>query len=169
MNELSERIKQSRAERKPFVARNMFYPLPNWDYFINYIDYAVKSKNMHRTVGNYYFVLEVFDKDIDFTNHAYKNIYEILNEAHPIGIQTRPVFLVSLLGEVPNLGLHADPCDQMHISCINSNRWSIKLDNGEIVQYTLGPGDLMFIPTGLEHMVESDMPRAGITFSAHIE
>lgn len=167
MIDLKDEIIKSRETRKPFVVRKAFNLVPQWWFFINYLNYAIKHPEMHRKFGDYYFALEVFDQDISNTKFAYDHIYNTLNNNHPLGVQARPAFLVSLVDTLPNMPKHSDSCDQMHTACIGESRWILTLPDSTEVIYILEPGDLIFIPTGIEHVVTSVTPRAGITFSAN--
>lgn len=168
MNDLNKEIEKSRIELKPFVSRGQFNGLPDWGFFLNYLNYSFKYPVMCKKKGDYFFLLEVFDQQVRNTKYAYDHIYQVLNSSHPLGVQKRPCFLVSLLGDIPALGEHEDSCDQMHIACVGESIWKITLNDLSVKEYTLEPGDLIFIPTGLKHVVTCSKPRAGITFSANL-
>jgi mannose-6-phosphate isomerase-like protein (cupin superfamily) len=145
--------------------------VPNWDYFINHNSYAYHSgktgPSMLRIFDNYYFVTEVFFEDIPSTIHGYRKFYDAINSMHPRGIQSRPVFLMNIVGGVGALGNHADACDQIYWQCVGESYWTLELPDGTLVEYTLRPGDMIFIPTGTKHSVVSKHPRAGMTFSSN--
>ena len=150
------------------IIRNFTNKTPTWDNFINHLNYAYGAGgNMIRIFENYYFVVEVFDKDIEKTKHIYRDVYNIINKAHPDGIQERPVFLISLFENIANLGAHIDPVDTIHWNCIGQTLWKIYDENNNAQEYILNAGDLIYIKTGTKHDVTSLTPRAGITFASN--
>lgn len=170
MNNLKELMLNATKNRKPFVIRKFFLNIPKWDFFIDYLNHCVKTNSSaYFKTKDYYFILNVGAEDLLNVGHVFKDEYKILNSAHEYGIIENPVFLISLFDNVENLTQHSDPRDQIHIGCIGKSSWKITLDDGTIENYIIGPGDLVFIPIGLQHKVESMTHRVGITFSANIK
>ena len=103
----------------------------------------------------------IVSENVNFFNFR-ANLFEVWGNE----LWDEPAFIMSEdVG--PNSGLlrHHDPCEQIHWNCVGSSLWKV-YNNGEEYQYILEPGDVIFLPDGIEHLVESlTSPRAGIAYS----
>ncbi len=159
-------MKESRINRKPFVIRDFYKPMFGWDFGIDLLNKCMLNSEPNISMiktGDYYFILQPSEK----YNDVYSDYYDLINTAHPDGVISIPVILVSIFNNIPNLTEHADPLDQMHLAIVGSSNWKITLDDGEIERFTLNPGDFIFMPIGIKHEVNSETPRMGITFSSN--
>ena len=153
---------------KPTVFRGFDINVPGWDFFIQHANNAMNKGGNHlRIFNDYYFVVEVFDNEINETIHGYGDFYNKINSNHRDGIQTRPVFLISYFNSIGNLGRHKDAFDQIFWNCIGNTTWEFDNPDGTTETYVLGPGDIMVIPANTYHNVLSVNPRAGMTFSSN--
>ena len=158
-------IVESRANRTPFVIRNFYDPMFDWNFAINFLNKCMveKEENTHITkTGDYYFILQPNEK----YHPTYSDYYEILNKSHPDGVILIPVILVSIFNNIPNLTEHADPVDQMHLAINGSSNWKLTLDDGSTEELVVSPGDFIFIPKLIKHEVTSVNHRIGLTFSS---
>ena len=154
--------------QEPTVFYGFDKNVPDWDFFIKHANYARNLGGDHlRILNDYYFVVEVFDDEIQNTIHGYKDFYNQINSNHDDGIIERPVFLISYFNAIGNLGKHKDPTDQFFWNCIGNTIWDVDLEDGRSFRYLLSPGDMIAIPANTPHNVSSATPRAGITFSSN--
>jgi len=74
------------------------------------------------------------------------------------------------LGKAGGLWLHEDGCEQIHWNCFGKTKWTtIDLD-GKEENYFMEPGDVIFLPIGIKHGVETlEQPRAGIAYSIKLK
>lgn len=167
IDDIRLKILASRSTTIPFVIKKAFNNIPPWEYFLDHLDYSSNTPyKLKRQVGDSYFILQTFVGGKKLRD-GYSEMFRFLNKAHPSGTQSFPYILISLLGNVENYEEHSDPYDQMHIACIGESFWNIKLSDETIVNYILGPGDLLFIPAGILHKTESNTPRSAIVFSSN--
>ena len=76
------------------------------------------------------------------------------------GTSIPPQFDFSLL--VP--ARHSDPVDGIFIQCVGSTKWRAFYEN-DTKEYIAEPGDMLYIPKGIEHSVESLEARAAISIA----
>jgi hypothetical protein len=168
---LKSAFEEAKAANTPAVFRNVFTTVPGWEPFLNHLELYKKEVNGFRTFGPTYYVLELFDhnlKNISDTYAGYSEVHAAVHEACEGGVWPRPVMLIATDLGNPELPRHRDPCDQMHWTCIGSEAWKVWVSEEEVLEFTLNPGDLIYIPIGLYHQVTSVTPRAGITWSAMV-
>jgi len=70
---------------------------------------------------------------------------------------------VSITNKEPTTGKHSDPMDVIYCQFIGSVVWSIFTDSGQ-QDFTLNPGDIIYVPKYIDHEVKSLTPRAAISF-----
>lgn len=70
---------------------------------------------------------------------------------------------VSFTNKEPTTGKHSDPIDVIYCQFIGSVVWSIFTDEGK-KDFTLNPGDIIYVPKDIDHEVISLTPRAAISF-----
>lgn len=163
---LSGLMKDSIKNRIPFIIRNFYEPMFDWNFGIEFLNKCMIEKEEDEfitKIGDYYFILQPNYK----LNSLYSDYYNIINQAHPEGVIGIPVILVSIFNNVPNLNEHADPLDQMHLAISGNSNWKITLDDGSIENHILSPGDFIFLPVLIKHEVKSINHRIGLTFSAN--
>jgi hypothetical protein len=73
--------------------------------------------------------------------------------------------VVSFTDKEPTTGRHNDPMHVIYCQFIGSVEWMIfKNEDQEEKSFILNPGDIIYIPKGVEHEVRSLSPRAAISF-----
>jgi hypothetical protein len=60
---------------------------------------------------------------------------------------------------------HSDAADGFFVQCAGQTLWRIYYSGERVESFIARPGDVLFIPSGLEHSVESLSPRASISIS----
>jgi mannose-6-phosphate isomerase-like protein (cupin superfamily) len=60
---------------------------------------------------------------------------------------------------------HSDAVDGFFVQCAGQTLWRIYYSGERVESFIARPGDVLFIPSGLEHSVESLSPRASISIS----
>ena len=59
---------------------------------------------------------------------------------------------------------HADPIDGIYVQCLGNTFWTAYYE-GHVEKFALKPGDIIIIPKGVEHSVESLTPRVGVSIA----
>tara|TARA_B110000977_G_scaffold25631_2_gene31614 strand:- start:1140 stop:1715 length:576 start_codon:yes stop_codon:yes gene_type:complete len=59
---------------------------------------------------------------------------------------------------------HSDPIDGIYIQCLGNTFWTAYYDD-HVEKFALKPGDMIIIPKGVEHSVESLTPRVGVSIA----
>ena len=168
---LKDVFADAKTGNTPALIRNAFPIVPDWEPFLNHLELYKKENNGVRSFGPTYYVVELFDQhlqQVTSTYTGYDIVHTALDSALVGGVMPRPVMLISTGTGTSELPRHKDPCDQMHWTCIGSELWKVWISEEEVLEFTLEPGDLIYIPIGLYHQVISITPRAGITWSAMV-
>jgi mannose-6-phosphate isomerase class I len=82
----------------------------------------------------------------------------------------RSSFAILNLSNAENVtNRHNDLTHNFYVQCIGSVIWKIydSISSMEYKEYTLEPGDAIFVPAGVSHEVVALMPRAAITVAFH--
>lgn len=165
-------IDECRNSKKVYVFKNMFEDTLSWQNFINHLNYAFNDKNfkggnsgsreivngvnfwqkLTLTVENpsteYYVCLnEYIDKFKEIHSNQYENCFTV----------------ISFTNAEPTTNKHSDPVDVFYLQGIGSVVWNI-YSNDVIEEHTLSPGDVIFVPSGIDHEILSLSPRAAISF-----
>ena len=165
IDSLHQLIKKSKETRTPFVIRDFYKPMFDWNFAIKFLNMCMveKEENTHITkTGDYYFILQPNES----YHQIYSDYYDLLNKSHPDGVILIPVILVSIFNNIPNLTEHADPVDQMHLAISGSSNWKLTMDDGNTEELVMSPGDFIFMPHLIKHEVTSISHRIGLTFSS---
>lgn len=166
IDSLRQLMQKSQTTRIPFVIKNFYTPMFDWNFAIKFLNKCMveKEENTHITkTGDYYFILQPNEN----YHGLYSEYYEIINKSHPDGVILIPVILVSIFNNVPNLTEHADPVDQMHLAISGVSNWKLTMDDGSTEELCLSPGDFIFLPKLIKHEVTSISHRIGLTFSSN--
>jgi hypothetical protein len=59
---------------------------------------------------------------------------------------------------------HSDPIDGIYIQCLGNTFWTAYYDD-HVEKFALKPGDMIIVPKGVEHSVESLTPRVGVSIA----
>ena len=97
--------------------------------------------------------LSANDNEIpDIAKSFYENFREYSSEEIPTNFE-------SLM--VPSR--HSDPVDGVFVQCLGTTKWTAFYEE-ETESFIVKPGDIMYIPKGVEHSVETLEPRIGVSF-----
>jgi mannose-6-phosphate isomerase-like protein (cupin superfamily) len=150
-------------------------PESNWEDFVPIINYAYKLpvnwsmtpiNDTFTPIGNIKFydkltmvVSEVHCaglKDVESVNH----ILSLTDMSYRGAVAT-----ISFTDSEKTTRKHSDQISVLYVQCIGSVKWQIWIDEEICEEYTLNPGDAIFVPKKTYHEVISLTPRVGITFA----
>lgn len=87
------------------------------------------------------------------------DIPELQKMLDKLKIKEAHVYFSLVTGTI-GYGKHHDITDVWFWQCQGTSKWVV-----DGFTYMMNPGDLLFIPSGLDHCVESITPRAGVSMS----
>jgi mannose-6-phosphate isomerase-like protein (cupin superfamily) len=125
---------------------------PTWDQLFTAYDRVLKL-NMFIQCSYPGFLVAKPESVWDF---QLEKLTPVINE---FGVNEAHMYISLVAGHV-GYKPHDDVVDVWFWQCQGVSKWTV---GG--FQYTMNPGDLIFIPAGTEHGVESLSPRAGISMS----
>lgn len=171
----AQEIELARTGYTPAVVlRKAFKEVPSWDDFITFIhsrahddaDWVRTNEPFIERVVNSLIVRNMFyfhapDPDVysfPQTQAIYDALTDIVGEIRP------SMAFVNFVGGEKELDVHLDNRETLYWQCIGNSTWKIYGKDGkELVQsYVLKPGDMIFVPNGTWHTVETPTPRAAI-------
>ena len=165
-------ISESIKNKVPAHFTNVFKDDYSWDNFINFINYAIRQDNPDASKTN-------SKETIGYVNFWQKltlTLDNLSNDYFP-ELDEKNIFLSTLIdkksigrfGDVsftdsePTTGLHNDPVTVMYWNCLGTVEWKVLTESGERY-FILSPGDVIVVPSTLQHEVKSLGPRAAISF-----
>lgn len=160
------------------VLRDFNNNVPSWQEFIDYLNMASHQKTVSRQLNDY----EVNRNSVLFGSmKIMQNFYFFITrqsnlwpDAPDLGIsrlieeEGSKAFggkfgfshvYVTLSDKIDSVSQHGDPGDVFYWQCIGTTEWE---SNDK--KYTVNPGDMVYIPTGVLHGVNFSGPRAAIGF-----
>lgn len=170
-----EILKKCKESLSPHLFKNICPEVPNWDHFINHLDFEYHNKKAAFVANNPH--RERFIRGVLFKNPLYINITNPTKEMYPhIDLffntfnQLIPYKGTALASYVnfskeESSNPHSDKKDHLYWQCIGSTRWKFyDNDYNLIEEFKVNPGDVIYIPANLIHDVISEGPRAAIQF-----
>lgn len=166
-----EIIKDCRHNNTAYVFKNIFTNLPSWENFFNHISDGIQVKDhgggnfgSKEVVGKVNFWSRLTMTLEDPSVKYYKNLEEYINKLKTFqDYNFQGSFCaISITVNEPTTGIHHDPVDVFYLQCIGDVKWKIYKDQEQ--EYTLSPGDVIYVPSGVTHEVVSLSPRASISF-----
>ena len=185
-------ILNAKKNKEILVIRNSFFNVPKWIDFDNIFNKAFKEEKVHyqsfssMTINNSENYSNIFNKilsdvlklhngkkigimsiihfqnanNIILTDKDSKILYQsfVKNNNHNIPDN----FDYNLLKPT----IHSDPVDGFFIQCEGKTEW-IEYGYPDMKKHIVNPGDMLYIPSGLKHSVDSLCPRASISISFH--
>lgn len=165
-------------DRGPVVIPKYFNEDYSWNNFINSISDGYDKDNPHNKVEGR---KEVIGK-VNFWEKLTITLDNINNENFP-GIEDKVKKLtdlhsmlkgisskcagyfgaISFTNKESTTGKHSDPVEVIYCQFIGSVVWSVYTNEGK-KDFTLDPGDIIYVPKNMEHEVVSLTPRAAISF-----
>ena len=162
-----------------FVFKNVVNENPSWQDFIDHV-----NKEIHTPMDKLYpvqpdkpfeeriingvtlkslFYIDARTRDMNiFLN--YNDLLKLFSSATGKNIYPASVFINFISNEY-NVPKHHDKRETLFWQCIGKTVWRVYPPSSEFpVSYTLEPGDIIYIPKGVEHEVIIEEPRASIAF-----
>jgi mannose-6-phosphate isomerase-like protein (cupin superfamily) len=130
------------------LTKNFYNPTPTWDEINKNIEESKSSGGSFRRIGG------CFTTTVD--GHTMKSAEAVLGI---LGLTVAHIYVSTAKGN-HGFGKHNDTEDVYFWQCQGSTKWITDLG-----EYTLEPGDVIYVPAGVNHEVISLTPRAGISMS----
>jgi len=157
---------------QPVVWKNAFPNVVTWEDFY---EQRLKAKQSGRGVRydnpNLSISYEIEGSPNMVGNPRFDTFRNALLAVWGDRLWDEPAHIMSTtLGRPGGLWLHKDPCEQIHWTCVGKTKWTVIDFDGKTREYFMEPGDVIFLPTGMEHGVETlEEPRAGIAYSIKLK
>lgn len=164
-------ITQSKAEGIPLVIRHLFTDLPDWDSALDQLNYSIKL--IDDTQGN------VGAKEIVGAVNFWSKLTLTVEKLNKKYISQLDNFentlvnmcsgycgnfgIISFTDSEPTTGKHNDPVDVIYVQCIGEVVWNT-YPEGVHSKHHLFPGDAIFVPSKIDHEIESLGPRMAVSF-----
>jgi mannose-6-phosphate isomerase-like protein (cupin superfamily) len=186
---IKEVVRQSKADGKIVFLSNVFQDVPSWETFYNIFKIALGRQVADLSAPS----TLTIDNSEDYTN-KFDPIVSILEDLHPgnkIAVLSIIHFMNAHDNAVPEAAegfyrdfieanpnklppgfdyslfqptVHSDPVDGFYVQCEGQTTWrAFYQDSSE--EYLVNPGDMLYIPSGIDHSVESMNVRAAISVS----
>ena len=178
-NILSEAIKS-----RSHIVLPKYYPgfADKWEYFINFIDYGSqqpmpkkRQEDIEKGEDNSqfrkglvgflgYLTIHIDRPKEDFfpgLEDIKSGLVSVFNKN-----LTGSLAVISLSSSEKKIHMHEDETDNLYIQCVGSVTWRVYVgDSEKYIEYELGPGDLIFVPSGISHEVFPNEARCAIVFA----
>jgi mannose-6-phosphate isomerase-like protein (cupin superfamily) len=174
-------LRQTATYIKGYAAE---YP-DKWDYFINFVDYCYKADWVKQTEEEHKSfiqsgrlrkgLLQIWGYFTMFAENPLQkpdimvNVDSLSNKIKTeYGEKEISSFAILNLSSAENVtNRHNDLTHNFYVQCIGSVIWKIyeSIGSTEYKEYTLSPGDAIFVPAGVSHQVTALEPRAAITIA----
>lgn len=160
-------IYNSKNNKTPYLFKNILSSVPKWEHFINHLNLQYQNTETGYHALNT--TREKFINGVLFKDPFYINITDPTIDLYPqielffakfgfLGEGKALSAYVNFAKEPPSHS-HVDAKDHFYWQCIGSTIWQFK-----DVQYQVDPGDVVYIPSYVEHNVITTEPRAAIQF-----
>lgn len=189
IEDLKAIVKQSKAEEKIVFLNDIFEYTPSWEVFYNIFKLALDknaadlSAPSTLTIDNSESYTDSFDSIVSTLTEAHLgkkiavlSIIHFMNAHNNDVPEAAEAFYRDFIDANPNKlppgfdyslfqpTIHSDPVDGFYIQCEGQTTWrAFYKDRTE--SYLVNPGDLLYIPKGIDHSVESMNVRAAISVS----
>jgi len=162
------------------------YP-DKWDYFINFVDFCnkadwvqqdeaerrrfIESGRLRKGLLQIWGYFTIFAENPTSAPEIMINMDSLKDQIESDYQETmRSSFAIVNLSNAENVtNRHNDLTHNFYVQCIGSVIWKIydSISSMEYKEYTLEPGDAIFVPAGVSHEVVALKPRAAITVAFH--
>ena len=160
-----------------FVFKNVVQDNPGWQHFIDHINKEIHTpmdipRNTHKPFNeriiNGVTLKSLFYIDARVRNMEkfpkYLEVFQTLKNSIEKDVYPVSVF-VNFIANEYNIPKHSDKRETLFWQCIGKTFWHVYPPSSEFpVSYTLEPGDILYVPKGVEHEVIIEEPRASIAF-----
>lgn len=188
MNIIAEHINQAISDRKVVCFQDLVLDPPTWHSFENLFDTTLDSDinfqffggmtiaDSERHVRHFDEIIDIFSSIHPGEKISVMSIVHFVNKNNNDLSEETLQFANKFVARnpnkpIPNFDLnllqpsrHSDAVDGLFLQCNGSTLWNIFYEDSteEIIA---NPGDVLFIPKGIEHSVESLTPRSSISIS----
>jgi uncharacterized RmlC-like cupin family protein len=140
----------------------------DWDNFINHINSGIKQPTNQSHSDIRVNNVRFWDRLTVTTDYATEDFFLNLSSLSEVLNVTNSRFktvmsVVSLTTSEKTTGRHCDQDDVVYLQCIGSVVWTVWHDDS-FTDFTLNPGDAIYVPAFLDHHVQSLTPRAALSF-----
>jgi hypothetical protein len=185
MNKLEELSNKKTYE----LLRGFCKDVPNWSDFIENFNYNYNKGNIKqnkdpRLISDNILLYNKFDPVIfncienENTTLFFKSLYAIKKIKELMGKDPDSIkSIINFLSNEQNYWAHSDPHDVISWHCVgkviykmyeskdgDGHKDPIDITGRKFKEYTLNPGDVVFIPSGVVHQVIVTEPRATLIF-----
>jgi hypothetical protein len=185
LTEVKAIVEQSTKDGVPAFFKNLIPVTPSWDQFLNHFNYqvnkgpAIKAMNTapeYKILNGvlqkhnfYYQVRDVINEPGKARNFfpeilELKNLFDIIYEENAWGGTS----FINFNSNEPNVPSHSDDWVNVHWQCQGPTVWETRINSEDTEPsfvYNMEPGDVIVVPTGVQHAVNHIRPRAGIVLS----
>jgi hypothetical protein len=191
LNQIKIILQESKEFNKPYLFKGLLNETPGWQNFIDHIDHQYWNNKIAEVPSNPY--RERFIRGVLFKNPLYLNVVAPKEELYPQinsffnlfdqAIPYRGMALsayVNFAKEQPSEP-HFDETDNFYWQCIGKTFWKFyssekrsfsesNIDNKSegYIEFEVEPGDVVYIPRGMIHDVQTIGPRAALQFKYNI-
>jgi len=186
-----EKIKDAKKNNKVLFFHKAITNVPNWNSFINNLNYKFNKKKEHLIFEDKRMINDVLiynkmdpstfnileESTESNTIIEAENVLKIFNEI--MELESGCVkSLINFVGNEAKYYIHADEHDVFSWHCIGQVEWriypNIILDKNidpptdvdePYESYILNPGDVLYVPKGVVHQVIVNQPRASIVYN----
>ena len=154
--------------KEPKFLPSIVTPTFNWDSFINHINKSIAAPSDQPISDIRVNGVRFWDKLTVTSDYATEEVFPgIANISNVLNVHRSRfktvMSIVSLTTVEKTTGRHFDQDDVVYLQCIGSVVWTVWY-NGSHTEFTLNPGDAIYVPAFLEHHVQSLTPRAALSF-----
>lgn len=178
VEEISAGIKMARiGNSASFLFKGAVLENPTWQDFIDHIDEEIHTpmenpiqspRPFDERLINGVMLKSLFYMDARVRSmekfSAYNNLLKLFTDSTKKEVYPASVF-VNFVANEYNVPRHCDKRETIFWQCIGKTFWHVYPPESEFpVSYNLEPGDILYIPKGIDHEVIVKEPRAAIAF-----
>jgi len=185
LTEVKQIVDKATQDGVPAFFKNLIPATPSWDQFLNHFNYqlnkgpAMKIMNpapeykilngVLKKNDFYYQVRDVVNEPWKSRNffpeiNELKNLFDVIYQENAWGGTS----FINFSSNEPDVPTHEDAWVNVHWQCQGSTVWETRASSEDVEPlfvYKMDPGDVIVVPTGVQHAVSHIMPRAGIVLS----
>jgi hypothetical protein len=177
VDHVRSKIEEVRAGAKAHLFKDLVPVVPSWGQFISHLNDAIhnyqpstanqplEERIINGVIQRGLFYLMVDGPRQDHFPES-KAVYDIFNEALDAEISPVSAF-INFIGKERPGGVHIDNRETIYWQCIGKATWRIYENHDDkvpVLEYTLEPGDVIYVAEHVNHQIRADEPRAAIGF-----
>ena len=153
-----EQFAAARRSNRHFLFRGVLPDTPSWDEVLTNLEKSLEAQALVKAGPYFSIVTHDGDKHIRLAGA----LLEEIRKLDPSLGGSAHVY-IGLTRFSESFGKHRDNADVFFWQVIGSTRWKVYAQAG-VAEYTLGVGDVLYVPRQMDHEVVSLCPRVGISF-----